>query len=134
MEELDNPVVDEDELSDSRKNKIIMLTIIILGTIFIVKFKELAFFILLITLPITFLSFFIALIVILVGFSNPIESLNQDEIEKIYKSNPNIKYNQGNVKVLNKRGARKLKTLGVIFLSYIILGGITYIMMILTGF
>ena len=111
-----------------------MLTIIILGTIFIVKFKELAFFILLITLPITVLSFLIALIVILMGFSNPIETLNQDEIEKIYKSNPNIKYNQGNVKVLSKSGLRKLKTLGVIFLSYIILCGITYIMMILTGF
>lgn len=134
MEELDNPVIDEDEISDSRKNKIIMLAIIILGTIFVIKFKELSFFILLFTLPITFLSFFVALIVIFVRFTEPIESLEQSEINKLKKANPNIDYTQTNVNVLNKKGVRKLKTLGIIFLSYIILGGISYIMMILTGF
>ena len=133
MEELENPIIDEEMIKESRKNKIIMLVIIILGAIFVVKFKEFAFFCLLISLPITFLYFFISFIVILVRFSVPVESLEQGEINKLRKSNPNIDYTQTNVNVLNKKGVRKLKTLGVIFLSYIILGGITYIMMILTG-
>ena len=134
MEEFDNPVIDEDEIRDSRKNKIIMFAIIILGTIFVVKFKEIAFFILLFSLPITFLSFFIALIVIFVRFTEPIESLSPSERSKLEKANPQIDYTQTNVNVLNKKGVRKLKSLGIIFLSYVILGGIAYIMMILSGF
>ncbi len=134
MEELENPIIDEEKIRESRKNKIIMLAIIIFGTIFVVKFKEFAFFCLLISLPITFLCFFISLIVILVRFSDSVESLEQSEINKLKETNPNIDYSQGNVNVLNKKGVSKLKTLGVVFLSYIILGGITYIMMILTGF
>ena len=128
MEEFENPIIDEDEIRESKKNKITMFTIIILGTIFVVMLKELAILLLLFTLPITFLFFFISLFVILVRFSEPIESLEQSEIEKIKMNNPNIDYNQGNVNVLNKKGGRKLKTLGVVFLSYIILGGIAGIM------
>ena len=134
MEEFENPILDEDDLRDSRKNKIIMLSIIILGTILIVKLKEWAMLIFFVTLPITFLSFFVALIVILVRFSDSIESLEQSELNKLKQSNPNINYEQTDMKVLNKKGLRKLKTLGVIFLAYIILCGITYITMILSGF
>ena len=134
MEEFDNPIIEEDELRDSRKNKIIMLAIIILGTILAIKLKEGAMLVLLLTTPIAFFSFFISLIVILVGFSDTVESVDPSELEKYKKANPNFDYSQENVKIVNKKGVRKLKTLGIIFLSYIILFGIAYIVTIFYGF
>ena len=134
MEEFDNPIIDDEELRDSRRNKIIMLTIIILGTIIIVKLKEWAMLVFFLTLPIAFVIFMVALIVITVRFSDPIETLEQSEINKLKMKNPNIDYEKINMNVVNKKGVRKLKTLGIIFLSYIILAGIAYITVILTGF
>ena len=113
MEEFDNPIIDDEELRDSRRNKIIMLTIIILGTIIIVKLKEWAMLGFFLTLPIAFVIFMVALIVITVRFSDPIETLEQSEINKLKMKNPNIDYEKINMNVVNKKGVRKLKTLGI---------------------
>ena len=127
MEEQNNPIIDEDDIRETRKNKIIILVTIILGTILIIKLKEFAIWFLIILSPIIFLGFFIALIVILMRFSDPIESLASNEIKKLNMSNPNVNYNKTNVRVVNKKGINKLKTLGILFLMYIILWGIAFI-------
>ena len=134
MKEFDNPIIEEDELNDSRKNKIIMFAIIILGTILAVKVKEWAMMAFLLTGPIAFFGFFISLIVILVRFSDPVDSVAPSELEKYKKANPNFDYSKENVKIMNKKGVRKLKTLGIIFLSYIILFGIAYIVTMFYSF
>ena len=127
MEKPRDPIMEE--IESLKKIKTLFLTTTIVGIIFVFILKEIALMFIMISIPLAILAFIIALFAIIIVNSDPLEKVDESTIENI-----NIdEYRGKNVRVVNKSGAENLKVLGTLFLSYIIIGGFAYIMMLLNS-
>ncbi len=127
MEKPRDPIMEE--IESLKKIKTLFLTTTIVGIIFVLILKEIALMFIMISIPLAVLAFIIALFAIIIVNSDPLEKADESTIENI-----NIdEYRGKNVRVVNKSGAENLKVLGTLFLSYIIIGGFAYIMMLLNS-
>ena len=127
MEKPRDPIMEE--IESLKKIKTLFLTTTIVGIIFVLILKEIALMFIMISIPLAILAFIIALFAIIIVNSDPLEKADESTIENI-----NIdEYRGKNVRVVNKSGAENLKVLGTLFLSYIIIGGFAYIMMLLNS-